>query len=350
MFGIDKTVIKSWELKSIELKKLLNKNNVIIQTKGYTTNVIEYKTNEPIKIAYIKIKDKYKFNVLQFGVKVIKGRFITYSFLEIHINSFKDKINNLEPLSLNEYYRLIDRIGDYLAKEYGIHIDFTNSKFEMIELNKTIELDRDFNEYEHILNMISLLVPKTYKDKFINIDKFNNMRQITVSNKSVDVKIYNKTKQLLELYKIKINKQYLRIEYTLKTSKKVEDVFKSSGIFKLSDDEIKHYLKDRIEKELVNPLEKHIRKGQSRLKRIAKEEKQRDSRRWVRVFVLRAINEEKENIPLLFCLDQIKIIIKKETKSNYARTMRNLEKDFEHNYKFNENLLKLEELKIKIFN
>lgn len=350
MFGIDKTVIKNWELKGIYLDKLLKNNNVIIQTQGYTTTVLEKKTKEYVDIAYIKVKDTHKFNVLQFGVKLSRGRIITYGFIDIHINSLENKINNLKPLSIKEYHKLIDSIREYLISEYGIYIDFKSAKFDKIELNKTIKLDRDFQEYKHMLSIISLLAPKTYKDKSIRLDKMNNIKQISVSNKSVEFKIYDKTKQLIELYGIRVDNQYLRIEYTLKTSKKVESVFKSSYIVDLADNKINNYLNDRIEKELINPIENHIKKGQIYLNRIAKEEKQRNPKKWVRSFVLRSINEEHNNVPILVCLEQLRAIIKKETKSNYARTIKRLKKDFEQNDKYNENLIKLEEIRFKIIN
>lgn len=351
MFGIDKSIIKNWNLKSIELKKLLKKSNVIVQTQGYTTSVLEHETRELVDIAYIKIKDKHKFNMLQFGVKMAQGKFIIYGFLEIHINSFENKLNNLKPLSISQYHKLIKDIEAYLVSEYGIYIDFTNSKFEMIELNKTIVLEHNFNEYKHILNMMSLLVPKTYKNKEVKMDNRNNVKSIVVSNNSVKCKIYNKTEQLLSVYKISVDKKYMRIEYTLQGYKKVKSVFRNCSIFELSDEDIKLYLIERINKEFINPLEKYLKKSNKNLTKIAQEEKKKDSRKWTRAFVLRAMLEKNEDlIPILFCNEQLKLILKKETKKNYARTLKNLERDFERGRDFNENLLKLEELKTKIFN
>lgn len=350
MFGIDKSIIKNWNLKSIELKKILNRSNVIIQTQGYTTSILEHETRELIDIAYIKIKDEHKFNMLQFGVKVIKGRFIIYGFLEIHINSYENKFNNLEPLSINQYHKLIKDIEDYLGSEYGMHIDFTSSKFEMVELNKTIQLEMDFNEYKHILNMMSLLAPKTYRYKEIKMDNRNNIKSIVIFNDSVKCKIYNKTEQLLSVYKIELDKKYMRIEYILKGSKKIKSVFRDSSIFELTDEDIKFYLIERIDKELISPLEKYLKKSNKYLSKIVKEEKQKDSKKWTRAFVLRAISEKNEySIPILFCNEQLKMILKKETKSNYARTLKNLAKDFERSTDFNKNISKLEELKYKLF-
>lgn len=351
MFGIDKAIIKGWELESIQFEKLLSKTNVKIQTEGYTTVVIEYEDTTPVNVGYIKINDGNMFNTFQFGVKYTKGKRTIYGFIDMHISAYKGKTNNLKPLLLYQYHELITEVGEYLKDEYGIFINFMPSQFEMIELNKTIELDREFNEYKNILNLICLLAPKTYKDKDIKLDNRNNIKEIIISNNSVKCKIYDKTKQLLSVYKIIVDQKYMRIEYTLQGSKKIKSVFKGCGICELSDEAIKVYLIERIKKELINPLEKYIKISNKNLIKIAKEEKIKDSRRWTRAFVLRAMSEKtQDSIPVLVCIEQLKSIIKKETKRNYARTLKNLEKDFERGKDFSENFLKLEELKNKILN
>ena len=316
MIGIDKSILKNWQLESIELKKLLSKKNVIVQTTGYTTTVLDYETSNLVDIAYIKIKDKYMFNVLQFGVKYVGEKRIIYGFLDMHINGAEGKTNNLKPLLLSEYHKLVTSIEKYLIEEYGVHIDFENAKFEMLELNRTIELDRDFKEYKHLFTLMFLLAPKTYKSKHIYLDnKDNEIRGFVVNNKSVMFKLYNKTDQLLSLYKITTDKQYLRIEYVLQNSKKIESVFKGCSLFDLSDEKIKSYLIETIKKDLIKNLENHIKSSKKKLIEIAKEEKERDSRKWTRAFVLRSMCEKNNSVPILICTVQLKEIIKKRLRA-----------------------------------
>ena len=139
MFGIDKTVLRNWEIESINFDKLRsNGTKIIIQTEGYTTPIVNSNTGEVEEIAYLKIKDGFMFNVLQFGVKVTGGKQIIYSFLDLHINGEEGGGHNVKPLIVEEYHALIREIEKYLSSEYGININLKTAKFEKVELNKTI--------------------------------------------------------------------------------------------------------------------------------------------------------------------------------------------------------------------
>lgn len=354
MFGIDKTVLRNWDIESIDFDKLRSKrSNTIIQTEGYVTPVVDYKTGEVEQIAYIKITDGFMFNVLQFGVKVISGRQFTYGFLDLHINEDKGGGNNVKPLKTKEYQELIEKIEKYLITEYGVNINVKSAKFEKVELNKTIKLDRGFQEYRHILNLMCLLAPKTYKKKDFIMDNYNNIKGIELWNKSLSCKIYDKTKQVKAVYKIELEEDYMRIEYTLETPKKVDDVFGGDSIFNLKDEEIEKYLKDSIEKDLIKPIEKHIKQGDKELKKIAKLEKEKDSKKWTRFFLLKAVNANNENgVPIVVSREQIESVLEKNIsrKDSYKRTMKKLENDFQDYKNLENNFEKLEEIKTKIFN
>lgn len=353
MFGIDKTVLRNWDIESIDFDKLRkNGTKIIIQTEGYTTPVINSKTGEVEQIAYLKIKDGFMFNVLQFGVKVTGGKQIIYGFLDLHINGEEGAGHNVKPLKTEEYHRLIREIEKYLSSEYGVNINLKTAKFEKVELNKTIKLDKSFQEYRHILNLICLLAPKTYKKKDIIRDNQNNVKGIKLWNKSLNCKIYDKTKQVKAVYKIEIEEDFMRIEYTLETPKKVDSVFVGSNIFELSDEEIEKYLKDSIEKDLIKPLEKHIKQGDKELKKIAKLEKEKDSKKWTRFFLLKAVSMNNENdVPIVVSKEQIESVLEKNIsrKDSYKRTMKKLEVDFKDYKHLYGNIEKIEEIKSKIF-
>lgn len=354
MFGIDKTVLRNWDIESIDFDKLrTSRSKIIIQTEGYTIPVFNCKTGKLEELAYLKITDGFMFNTLQFGVKITGGKQIIYTFLDLHINEDKGGGNNVKPLKIKEYHELISKIEKYLYTEYGLNVNLKKSKFETVELNKTIRLDRNFQEYRHILELMCMLAPKTYKNKKPKYDNYKKITGIEIGNKSVNCKVYNKTEQMKAVYKIEVEGDYMRIEYTLETSKKAEEVFDEKDISALTDEEIEGYLKKNIEKDLIKPIEKHIKIGDRQLKKIAKEEMSKDAKKWTRFFTLRALGLETEDgVKLVTSREQIEKILEKNIsrKNNYQRTIERLEKDFAEHKKFNNNFEKLEELKAKIFN
>lgn len=352
MFGIDKTVLRNWEIESIDFDKLRsNGTKIIIQTEGYATPIVNCKTGEVEQIAYLKITDAFMFNTLQFGVKLTGGKQIVYGFLDLHIDEERGGGNNVKPLKAEEYHELIEKIERYIISEYGVNINLKSAKFEKLELNKTIKLDKSFQEYRHILNLMCLLAPKTYKSRDFKRDNQNKVTGILLSNKSLSCKVYDKTKQVKAVYKIELEGEYMRIEYTLETSKKVDSVLKGN-IYELTDEEIEKYLKDSIEKDLIKPLEKHIKKGNKELNKVAKLEKEKDSKKWTRFFLLKAVSMNNEDdVPVVFSKEQIESILEKNIsrKDSYKRTMKKLELDFQDYKHLYGNFEKIEEIKTKIF-
>lgn len=349
-FGLDKTKLYNIDLIGIDFSKLNKKlgENVVIQTIGETMSVIDLGTNKYKDLAYLKVVDEEMFNCLVIGVKKARGKAIKYVNLDVHINSLRG--NNLEPLGMEEYYKLLADVKEYISENYGIELDFGQAKFKETEINLTFMVDRTFQEYEHILILMALLAPKKYKSKIINLDNKNDVTTIILNNKSSDYKIYDKTKQMQVVYKIEITENYIRIEYTIKATTKIERDFNSANIHQLTDKQIREYMQKRIFEDLIKPLEKHIEQGNKVLRKMAKEEREKDIKKWTRLFLLKAVGEKtNDKVPLVFDIEQVKLILKEEGSRNYARTIKRLEEEI-RNYKYlNDNFIKLDELKRKIF-
>ena len=211
--GIDKTKIKSFLLRKIDREKFFNKNNcnIIYKQEGATVEVKDI-YNISFNYSYLKVTDVSMFNTLIMGVKINKGVINPYSFIEIPISD-KDE-HNLIPLKCSEYHKLINEISEYLKDKYGLYIDFDTAKFDEIEINITANMELPFESYDYLLNQMVYLTPRIYLySSFVGKKRITN--QFEFFNKSVQVKIYDKSRQLNEKYKIKIGKKYMRIEYKL---------------------------------------------------------------------------------------------------------------------------------------
>lgn len=171
---------------------------------------------------------------------------------------------------------MLERIKKYLENRYGLYMDFDNCYFGDIEINVTAVMDRQFIEYEYLLNNMAYLVPKSYKVAPF-MDNNRNYNQYEFFNGSVSAKIYDKTKQLREKFKISLDKQYMRIEYTLHSPTKVETSLGSKYVKDITDKAIIDYLHKMINRDLIAPIEKHIKDSNKKLLKMAKEVKAQDN-------------------------------------------------------------------------
>ena len=333
--GIDKTVIKGFKLNYIDKEKLNAHvyENVILQTANYGI-IVPTSSDEEEKIVYLKITDGHLFKYLMLGVKQNRGTLIPYYHLEISISDLTD--NNLIPLSTTEYLNIISRIKAYLLDIYGLDVDFTNAYYDEIELNKTAVMDKEFKEYDYLLNLMGKLVPKRYKNRVYHTDELNILKQVEFYNDSVKGKIYDKTRQLQEKFKIVLDKNYMRIEYTLHGSKKIETALGERAITKVSDEAIKSFLNEQIEKDLIAPLEKHITEGSKKLIAIATALRKKNRNNWVSSLIDKSLNANllytspagEIRVPLLVDTQQVKEAIKKVSGNNAYRNIKTAEKNY----------------------
>lgn len=346
--GIDKTKIKGFTVELIDIEKLVSNDNIIF-VEEYPGIPVEDTQGQIRSIKHLKIKDGHIFNTFAIGTRLNKGVPNNYYDIDIHIAELTD--NNLKPLKIAEYINLLERLKSYLKDRYGIYINLEKAKFDEIEINITALMDREFIEYEYLLEQMVYLVPKVYEiSPYIGRDR--TLKQYEFFNGSVGAKVYDKTRQLQEKFKISYEEQYMRIEYTLKSYKKVRASLGTEYIYQMTDQAIIDYLKKQINKDLIKPIEKHIKDGDKQLLKMAMNEKEADSRKWAKSFTGMALSErlDKRNgkLPLVIDLEQIKKAIKKvSNKSNFSRNLARLQAEFDRHPFINNNLEKLQEIKDK---
>lgn len=353
MFGIDFTSVGSIKYIYFEdIQYLLAHDDVSVYTKHGEMSVIEDINRNELKYSTIIIQPKNKmFKKLTIGSKVDKEFKKDYIVLELSVAEVGG--HNLKPITLEEYRLKLEKIRQYILEEYKILLSFKEATFRTLEINNTIKLVYEVKEYKKILSMIADFAPKRYEQALYK----NGKRLITgivLFNKSNEYKLYDKTEQIEKVYKIKIDGNYLRIEISLLNPKKIKDVFGTTKIHEITEEQLKEYYLKMIEKDLFKTFDKYIKDSNKELLKIAKEEQEKDIKKWVRMFFLRSfklkyeVKNNEADFDLLFDSQQALDIIKKYTKRNYARAYRNIKVDDEEALYKKNNLAKYNEIKSKL--
>lgn len=349
LIGLDKQVIKPTVV-GIDYKKLKECNNTIVSTEGDTIPIKDYETDEYVYIHHINIKDDIMFNRLTVGVINAGMGYILFCYLDISKMGADDC--NLIPYTVEGFKTYTDKCIKYIEDRYGLRLDNNNYKGESMEINVTIEIDNKFNDYGYLLNIMGSLAiggKRRYKYELYK-DTLSECTGIRLYSKSRVKKVYDKSKQLRteKEVKIKIDKEYMRIEDTLLNQCRIKETFGTCYIEDITDKEVKEYMVKSIEDDLIKPIEKHIAEGNKLLKKIAKEEKKKDIRKWKRIFLYRASSLMNNNgVPIVVDIQQLLDVIKKESPKNYNRDIKRLSKEIEELKHLHNNFTKLKEIKSK---
>lgn len=356
MFGIDFTSVGSITYKYFEdIEHLMAHPDVSIYTKHGEMSILDDLNKKELKYSTIIIEPKNKiFKKLTIGCKLDKEFKRDYIILELSIA--ENGGHNLKPLTLQDYKKKIDNIKKYILEEYKILLNFEKATFRSLEINKTMKLDYEIKEYKKILMMMADFAPKRYEQQLYKAGN-RSINGIILFNKSQEYKLYDKTEQIKKVYKIKIEGNYLRVEIGLLNPKKIKEVFGTTIINEITEEQLKEYYVRMVEKDLLKKFDKYIKDSNRELLRVAKSEQEKDIKKWVRGFFLRSFKlkykldkENEADIDLLFDTQQCLDIIKKYTKKNYARAYRNIKADDEESKEKKNNLAKYNEIREKLFN
>lgn len=351
LIGLDKQVIKPTVV-GVDFNKLKDNSSskVIVSTEGITVPLYDYKQDKSVEVSHINISDDLVFNRLTIGVS--KGEIGNFLFCYLDISKMGVDDCNLVPYTVSGFKTHVDKCITYIEERYGIRLDANNYKGETMEMNVTITLECKFDEYSHLLNLIGELSTggrKRYKCYFYK-DTDREVTGIKLYSKSRSKKIYDKKKQLEKEkeIKIKLDKEYMRIEDTLLQQNVIANAFGTCFISDISDEEIKDYMIKSIEEDIIKPLEKHIVEGNKILKKVAKEEMDRDIKKWKRMFLYRSATlRNKKGIPVVVDIKQVLDIIKELSPKNYSRDIKKLREDIGGLAHLSDNFTKLEEIKAK---
>lgn len=353
MFGIDKRNVGSFEISRVhDFEKLFSHDNVKLNTKGEKMTLYDENTGEKIEFQCITISKDERFESLHLGVKKIKNapnqEYIT---LNTFVEDDDRGTSNLIPMTQQEVIESQMELLEYIKEKYGLNIFWQGAKYTFLEINKTIELNEDVEEYSSVLEFLEVVAPGKYKRRTRDRDNKNNINMVTLQNNSVKIKIYNKTKQLKELKKIEVEKYYMRIEVCLKDSKKIKNAFGTTSVEEITDELMWEYYSRVVKEDLFIRLEKQLEKSKVELKKELKLQKKEDAKKYPKLFLVGVCSlfYKDTKIPLLFDFEQVYELLEKDV-SRWDRTYKTLLKEIEKRpYKKN-NLARYYEIKTKTLN
>jgi len=325
--GIDKTVIKNFTVKNIDMAKLQSEGNIsnVMCLRNCHNRYNYHAEQREDNFNIIKINDNNMFNSLKIDVKKVKNKFIQYAILDMSISL--EGQNNLTPLSIGAYKQKVQAVFKYIYERYGINMDIRNIKFQSLELNATFELDEPFEEYVRALGILMRIAPATYKNRIIMSDhRKNKVNLMEVSNKSIKCKTYDKTEQLQQVYAFDTNKSILRIEYTLLTDAKIINVFGTNEINSLTDTQIKDFIKTQFNKDFISRYKDFKTDNQGKLYNIAKEFRA-THKQWIKPYLTELSDYELNyKTPLLMDIEDLKEVVRKVDKINFNRNWKQVYK------------------------
>ena len=300
---IDKVVLYNftiedvYDLNSLELQG-------IASVEKQSSIYVETNTGE--KYNHIHIPKCGLFDDFYYGRSPLTTEF--FGKLEISVN--RDQFHNLNCISANELMTRVNDIERYLADELGILVNFDNIKMKKMELNKTSELDGNYNDYSRILNTIISLLPKRLSKKRAYFED-NITNTLYSGNASEMFKIYNKTAQLNKEYNTNLKKNYIRFEVTLNNeSGKIKKVFGSDILWNLTDEKINAYFDKFVNDNIIAPYHSHQKFMVKIVSKLLVEEYKKSSHKWIENVLLYISNYELENkLPLLFDIEDIRPLL-----------------------------------------
>lgn len=210
---------------------------------------------------------------------------------------------NLNCYTMDEYRKRLEQIKVLIA-EKGIHIDVKNPIVSKMEINRTFRIDGDMATYERVLDLLMALLPGNTRlsttSEWANRDKGNidkntfyaTSKKTAKSKCYLAMKWYNKTKELKSHYRIILDENYIRLEFTLYGAKKIKKELGKNRFNELSDDIINEWFDKKVEDWIKEPVEKWQKEQHKKVLQIMKECRKADGYKWVNKCITRLLNEE----------------------------------------------------------
>lgn len=317
---IDKTKIRGISIEKLDLEVLRTSDaiyNITDDTQYYMVEDAKHK-EQYILLDRLTIKD----DDISFRLDYRKNKGVKnyYTELDLTIKTKKSKdVNNVVALTSDQQITKLKEIKEYLRFRYGVYIDFKDSRYYYIELNKTRQMEHDFNSYRHIFHAIVEQRNKNKYRKFASLTSggYEDKEIIYLSSKVETLKLYNKSKQMWDCFKISIDKNMLRLEYVLNGYEKISDKLGTCKVTELTDDSIKQFIDNEIKEDVFNSVEKEITEENKVLKKVYSDLK-KTRRCYIKDFCSYC-NKKGVN---LFSIEQIYDIAESDIKrnmKNYSR-------------------------------
>ena len=331
--GIDRSALFDFLIQEVDTEKIENHAKQGKNGKSYTK--IVYDDNSPIelpngkRVGKLVIKDQYigKLTV-SFERNNLNGGEYVNSSLELMVSGGN---NNLQNLNTMEYHARIIDVFQELAEDYGVIADYSTIKIKKLELNATFYLKEAYEKYKQpILLLMRNVPPKRYgNNKGNNAVKYatwheanigtseDKLETALVKNSSIELKIYNKGKHLKDIGELdKLDKDIMRVEYTIKDKRILENAFGDNLVVSLTDEKINGLFKKYFNRDVVTRYYQWAAENHRQLVDLTKKHKEL-YQKWTGSFFRECRQYEATNgLPILFDInDMEKVFRELEPKS-----------------------------------
>ena len=329
--GIDRTEIKGFYIKSLDFKKLRKHQNVTLEEHGD----IEHHLEDGSSFAKLKIIDNKCFGTFFIGTQKRKSSYILYTRMDITIQD--RNYGNLCNSTVIQYKERIIQIQQYLSDEYGIIVDINELRFSTLEINCTLEIKHDFHKYHRVLNLMMYNLPDTYGkiSEYKKKDKTNARFESETfyrGNQRMQIKIYDKKRQLHDTGICSIDQNIMRIEFVLKTAAKIKEVFGTNSVNSFTNSMITNFYIYQFRKLFEHKYQIWRQRNSQQLHQMILSHKKSSPKNWQRNLLTNCRNAELQNrLPVILEIEDLFEQIKLLDKSgHYARTKASILKKLNH--------------------
>ncbi|MBC5688692.1 hypothetical protein H8S37_07075 [Mediterraneibacter sp. NSJ-55] len=319
--GIDRTEVKGFHIKSLDFKKLRKHQSVTLEEHGD----IEHQLENGSSFAKLKITDNKYFGTFFIGTQKRNTSYILYTRMDITIQD--RNYGNLCNSTMVQYKERLIQIQQYLSDEYGIIVDISELRLSTLEINCTFEIKHYFHKYHRALNLMMYNLPDTYGkiSEYKKKDKTNvrfESETFYRGNQRMQIKIYDKKRQLHDAGICSIDQHVMRIEFVLKTAAKIKEVFGTNKVNLFTDSMITNFYNYQFYKLFVHKYQIWRQHNSQFLHQMIIKHKKNSPKNWQRNLLTECRNIELQNrIPVILEIEDLFEQIKLLDKSgHYART------------------------------
>ena len=361
---LDKIELSNGTIIEIRDMDLLREKEIIIDNSTHGM----YETDTGQCFSYLNVKKDKAIHCMRAGTSGYGKPYVT-----LQTGVYDEEHGNLIGNTVSEYHDQIQRIEEQLKTDYGIIADFESADLKYLEVNRTFQIDHNFDEYSRVIKLILAEMPrmnicsmygKTSGDNSYFSEKVEKIGTYTAWNrrssvgKSKQCKVvtfYDKKRQIKGI--IYLDGEYMRFEIKLVGIKNIEKAFGTSKLYELTDEVVNSYFESEIENLIVKPLTKWKANRNTYIKKLIREEREKDMQHWI-VNVLRTLSAKEvlqNGKPCLLDISELDDIIdrlKMPRKSRIKNMFRKQAEKYEVMFCRNdtqkldeiiENLLKVEE-------
>lgn len=307
---IDKCIFSGILIEDIEDMEKLVKQNLL----EINTGKQKYLTKTMKEFSRLSLHDEL-IDRLKAGVYF--KNLNTYGTLQTSIKD--NELSNLHCYTVEEYKKFLEIIKEHLLDRYGITVDFSYLGLKQLEINRTFQLDGEFNDYRRDFKLLMAQIPKgsylinqaQFKD--VSNDKgyvYGTFYAKSGKKQYLELKIYDKKRDLLGF--VVLSENWVRFELKLVGSAKVKRELETNQFYELTDEKINKWFNKKIKYFFLDPMEKWKQKRDKRLLKLMREQREKQLKNWITNTI--GILQDKEiaqDFPELLDVEELLPIIDK---------------------------------------